>query len=231
MRTLGIFVAAFVAAAQPPETGRIEREGAEARLIVDQSPRPLASATMALTGQFHLVANVEDPPYSAMSPGTLSLTFHLGPDGQPAGVPALMEKLRDLANAQYPFAYRLDHDRDAWTFVATRTFDPHGQTVEFLPLLDRRITIPLGIRTVAEHAQLMVQALSKQTGTHLGCCQSIIAGVPWGLEKILFGAQDEPAREVLLDLTRATRGRFTWHTACGAGIDWCFISLEVHPAR
>lgn len=108
MRALVFLLACLVAAAQSPEPGRIERTGDEARLIVDHSPRPLASATMALTGQFHLVANVEDPPYSAMTgtvtPGTLSLSFRLGPSGQPADVPALMEKLRDLSNAQYPFA-------------------------------------------------------------------------------------------------------------------------------
>jgi hypothetical protein len=150
----------------------------------------------------------------------------LGPDGKPANIGALLDQLRQGANAVVGFGYRLEEDEGAWAFVATRTRDS-----QFLPLLDRRLTIPFGMRSVAENAHLMAAELSKQTGAHIGCCQSVIAGVPWGLEVIPFAASNESARSVLLRLTRATPGRFAWYTACGPGIDWCFIRLEMRPAR
>src|SRR5256884_9591091 len=72
-----------------------------------------------------------------------------------------------------------------------------GDLEDFLPLLDRNVTIPLGTRRIAEYANLMTDELSKQTGLHIGCCQRLVAGVPWGMAKVRFEADNKPAREVL----------------------------------
>src|SRR2546429_4810873 len=41
-------------------------------------------------------------------------------------------------------------------------------TTLFRSLLDRNVTIPLGTRSIAEHANLMADELRKQTGLHIG---------------------------------------------------------------
>ena len=46
----------------------------------------------------------------------------------------------------------------------------------------------------------MAEELSKQTGLHVGCCQALVAGVPWGTAQISFGADNKPARQVLKQL-------------------------------
>lgn len=51
--------------------------------------------------------------------------------------------------------------------------------------------------------------LSKQTGLRVSCCQSAVAGIPWGLEMISFEAHHEPARSVLKRL-----GLDRWHMRC-----------------
>jgi hypothetical protein len=47
---------------QNPELGRVERNGAEATLIVD-GPRPVDSAASTLASEFGIRVNVEDPAY------------------------------------------------------------------------------------------------------------------------------------------------------------------------
>lgn len=127
----------------------------------------------------------------------MEVTFHTEPDGRPHDVRALLQDLRQAANAQFPFAFRLDEDEGMWTFVAARTRDTQGRSIDVMPLLDRHVTIASGTRMVLEHANLLAEELSHQTGAHVSCCQTSIIGLPWGMEKIPFEASDEPARRVL----------------------------------
>ena len=204
---------------QSPEAGRIVHTGDVATLTVD-SPCPLDSAAITLSEQLHIRVNVEDPLHSGLIPPgqPLEVSFRTNPDGQPNDVRALLETLRQAANSRYGFAYRLDNVDGTWTLVAT--------TIDEVPLLDRRISIPGGMRMVLEHANLMAEELSRQTGVHVGCCQAGIAGVPWGMEKIWFGASDEPARRVLLRLIGATRGEYYWLLRCDPAVPFCFINLR-----
>lgn len=107
MRGLAFFLGCLVAAAQSPEPGRIERTGTEARLVVDQSYRPVDSAAMALAEQFGILVNVEDPlPSVLVTPGqSLQVSFLTGPDGQPQDVRALLENLRRAANTRLEGEY------------------------------------------------------------------------------------------------------------------------------
>jgi hypothetical protein len=156
----------------------------------------------------------------------MEVPFRTDPDGRPKDVRALLQDLRQAANTQLPFAFRLDEEEGMWTFVATRTRDTQGQSIEVMPLLDRHVTIASGSRMVLEHANLVAEELSHQTGAHVSCCQAFVAGVPWGMEKIQFGADDEPARSVLIRLIRATRGQYYWLMRCDPTGDWCFINLK-----
>lgn len=85
---------------------------------------------------------------------------------------------------------------------------------------------------------MMANDLSKQTGLHVSCCQSVVAGIPWRIEKLAFEAHDKPAREVLRALLHAEddansaapnrHGAYEhYHVGCdGTGAPWCAIQVE-----
>ena len=148
----------------------------------------------------------------------------------------LLQSLVDAANAQFPFGYRIDTDRDWYTLIPTHTRDALGHTIEITPLLDRRVTIPAGTRSIAATASLMADALSAQTGLRVNCCQGVIAGVPWGMAEISFEARDEPARDVFKRLIRAAAANHAatehWLQRCDPlPSKWCFINLSAVPVR
>jgi hypothetical protein len=120
-----------------------------------------------------------------------------------------------------------------YPLVPTTTRDVQGRLIDVPPLLDQKITIPLGTRGVAEHAKLMAEALSAQTGFHVSCCQASVAGIPWGMEKLPFEASDEPARSVLLRLIRSVRGRYFYLQRCdpvqSGRQTWCFLNVQALP--
>ena len=239
---------AIAASGQSSESGQIIRNGQEAVLTVD-SPRPLDSAAITLAEEFGIATNAEDPQYLysgdlkdvtaevARVPnprrrilvpkgGRLEVQFRVRPDGSPEDVRRLLQSMIDAANSQFPFAYRLDIDGDAFTFVPTRTRDGLGNVIDVTPLLDRRVTIPAGRRTVLETVKRMTDALSAQTGIHIGCCQAGVGGYPWGMEEITFEARDEPARVVLMRLIRSAPGRYYWLMRCDPSVPLCFINLR-----
>jgi hypothetical protein len=146
----------------------------------------------------------------------LEVTFPLNPDGSPQNVRGLLGSIVTEANRQSAFAYRLDETEGAFFFVPTRTHDAQGRSVAITPLLDRPVTIPAGFRRINESAELMAADLSRQTGLNVSCCQGLIAGYPWGMEQIPFGAEHEPARSVLLRL-----GLRRWHVRCDQ--EFCMI--------
>ncbi|HZT39145.1 MAG TPA: hypothetical protein VFA28_14730 [Bryobacteraceae bacterium] len=247
--------AALLAIAQSPEAGHIVRNGDTATLMVD-SGRPVDLAAITLAEQYGIVVSVEDPPYiyredikdvtaevsrdrtppnRVLVPkgGRLEVTFDLGAHGAPANVRAVLQRLVDAANAAFPFAYRIDETQGALALVPTRTRDVLGRVVEITPLMDRRVTIARGARTMIETARLMTDALAAQT-MHVSCCQSVVGGVPWGLPMITFEAHDEPARSVLRRLIAAEIGakpeRYAYSQRCDpAPSGWCFIHLRYVP--
>ena len=218
--------------AQSPEAGRA---GAQAMLTVD-GPRPVDSAAITLAEEFGINVSVEDPAYlfrddvkdartanpsrRVLVPrgGQLAVNFPVRADGFPEDVPGLIEILVRQANAKFPFAYRIDSIGNSYAIVPTRMRDAVGNVIETTPLLDRRVNIPLGTRTIAETASVMTAALSAQTGLRVSCCQAVIAGVPWGRSQIAFMAPDESARSVLTRLTEAElQGRpnhYYWLERC-----------------
>lgn len=250
MRILAsLILCGILVQAQSPETGRIDREGDESTLIVD-SPRPLDSAALTLARQFGILVSAEDPRYEyagdikdvtaevsrfpnptkrVLVPkgGRLAVRFPVTADGAPQDVRGLLQSLVDTANAQFPFSFRLDADGDAFAFVPTRSRDTQGHAIEVEPLLDRRVTIALATRSIAETANLMAAGLSAQTGLRVSCCQGVVAGIPWGLKQIPFEAHDEPARSVLKRLIASEGGAYFWLERCDPlPSTWCFINLN-----
>jgi len=250
--TIGLLASASFLSAQNPEAGRVDRQGDQAVLIVD-GPRPVDSAAITLAQEFGIAVSVEDPPYifhddiqdvtadvwrvpnpqrRVLVPkgGRLEVRFALKPDGSPQDLPGLLRDLIAAANARFPFAYRLDADGTRFTLVPTRTRDALGQVMEVTPLLDRRVTIPAGTRSIAATAALMADALSAQTGLRVNCCQGGVAGIPWGMAEVAFEADNEPGRNVLVRLIAAAApvrsDRAFWLQRCDPlPSTWCFINL------
>ncbi|MGD1081799.1 MAG: hypothetical protein ABR881_26065 [Candidatus Sulfotelmatobacter sp.] len=235
--------------------------------------RPLNAIAQTLANKFGIVISAEDPDlvfagdltdtteralpaWRAVHPNIrvyipkawrLQVEFRVRQDGTPEDVAALLQQVVVAANAQSPFSYRLDTDGEFNTFVPTRTRDAAGAVVERVPLFDRHIDIPAGTRTIAEDGEMLAKALSAQTGMRISCCQSLVAGVPWGMARVPFEAHDEQARSVLERLVRLEQGaeqqskqrsfsansNVYWLLSCDPnaidGPRYCFIDL--HPVH
>jgi hypothetical protein len=156
----------------------------------------------------------------------------------PDDVAQLLRQVVDAANREMPYGYRLDVNGGDYALVPSSTRNSNGDLEDVLPLLDRNVTIPSGTRSIAEHAKLMADELSRQTGLHVGCCQALVAGAPWVMAQISFGADNKPARQVLKQLmvaeqkanseSSATHPYYDhWVVRCdGTGAPWCFIEVE-----
>jgi hypothetical protein len=257
---------AVVLTAQGQEFARVLRNGEQATLSAF-GPRPVDLAAKTLVDEFRVAINVEDPLYfygddvqfshvaasgkrvTVPRASLLEMRFDLRPDGSLRDVRQLLQDLVDTANAQLPFRYRMDRDGDTFTLVATRTRDEQGRSVDLTPILDRRISIPLGTRRFVEHVNLLTRALEEQTGFHIGCCSGLADNQPG--PPIAFQADDEPARSAFLRLVRSRPvrnhlvrsesgayhpvrsepGGYHWLMKCQPGESWCFINLNLIPDR
>jgi hypothetical protein len=176
--------------------------------------------------------------YDVMRRHAIEVRFSTSGNGHPDDVARLLHQLADAANREMPYEYRLDVSGDDYALVPTTTRNSNGDLEDVLPLLDRNVTISSGTRSIAEHANLMADELAKQTGLHIGCCQSLVAGVPWGMAEVRFEADHKPAREVLKSLILIEQqvnsqasarhpGYDHWVVRCdGTGAPWCFIEVE-----
>jgi hypothetical protein len=220
------------------DVAQIERRSDSAILSVNTF-RPLDAIATKLGSQFGIAVSAEDPVFQfrgdmmdispevpGLRTGTLvparwgfEVRFPLNPDGSPQNVRELLAGVAKEANLRSPFAYRLDEVGSAFFFVPTRTRDAQGQSIAMTPMLDRPVTIPAGVRPIHESASLMAADLSRQTGLRVSCCQSVVAGVPWGMEEVMFAANNEPARSVLSRL-----GLNHWHMRCDD--KFCFIDMR-----
>ena len=201
------------AGAQTHECGIVTRNGDEVAIVVDEI-RPVDALANTLAQRFGVVVSAEEPEYhfaddfenvrtadpewSAEHPKAhylvpkrrrIEIHFPVSSSGTPRDVPDLLRQVFEKSNQQTPFNYRLDIDSTFFTLVPTATRDAKGAIVQTIPLLDRRVSIPLAKRTIAEHGKLLANALSAQTGLTVTCCQNFIAGIPWGLSEVEFGAK------------------------------------------
>jgi len=168
----------------------------------------------------------------------LDLQFVAPKDSTPTDITHLLQQLADAANKELPYAYRLDVNDGEYALVPTKTLDVTGKPVDAQPLLDHHVTIPLGERSIAAHAELMAKQLSQQTGLHVSCCQAVVAGIPWGGQSISFEANDKSAREVvrmLIHFEDLINSQSPSHhpsydhysvNCDGTGAPWCAIEVQ-----
>ncbi|MGH9627064.1 MAG: hypothetical protein ACRD7E_01685 [Bryobacteraceae bacterium] len=233
-------IAAPLCWAQPQEAARIEQQGDIVQVTVD-SPRPVEAAAKAVGNWFGISICVEDPilsysedlkdaslETSGLRKGTFvprggSLEFQLSMPRGSSSPDAVMTAMMMSVNTQLQVKYRLDREADRFVLVPVRIRNRIGRLVDVRPLLDFEVSIPYGARSIAETAALMAGDLSKQTGLTISCCQSLVAGIPWGMDTITFGTPRMPAREVLKLLIREAGGRRLWVSRCD--LEFCFIDL------
>jgi len=230
MRFLAGFLMLAAASAQPPAEATIaigalmaDRFGV---LVNTEDPfRRPPSDTKDITAE---VSRSPNPTHRVVVPrgAAIAVVFQLKPDGKPADVPRMLQDLADAANRKLPYAYKVRSDGDTFAIVPTRAQANSGRVEPAEPLLDRKVTIPEGVRAIHESAQLMTNALSAGTGSTVTCCQTGVAGVPWGLTKIAFAAQDESARRVLRRLIRAEYPNMVWRQRCDPDGSWCVIQVR-----
>ena len=233
---------AGVARGQTHETARFEQQENMIRVTAD-APRPVEAALVAVRDRFGLPICVEDPilafaddlrdasiENAGLRKGTLvprghPLEISFPTPGGPAekNADAILAALLNSVNEQLPVKYRVDREPDRFTFVPTQRRDALGKLVNVRPLLDLDVSIANGTRSIAETAQLVSGELSKKTGMTISCCQSFVAGIPWGMGEIAFGTPGMPAREVLKLLIQKAGGRRLWVSRCD--LRFCFIDL------
>ena len=263
----GLLFCSALAGAQKSECASVTRSNGEVVLTAD-SWDPVYALSATLADRYGVSVSVEgpqwafpgdaedvavaDPQFSAqhhnvhylvMKPHIVQIRFSAVGGAAPADIHGLLLQLANSANKVLPYAYRLDLQDGEYVLVPTKTRNSAGELEEVQPLLDRHVSISPDSRPIAEHAKLMADELSRQTGLHISCCQSMVAGVPWGRAVVPFQADDEPAREVLRRLIRleqrenaeaASTRRAAWHSPydhwaarCdGTGDPWCVIEVR-----
>jgi hypothetical protein len=257
-----MFVLVFTAsvAAQNGECAKVERSGDSINVVAD-SIRPVDSIANALSQRFSVSVSAEEPEYQSTEDFEdvakadpqwsaehqtvhyqvpkrrhIEVLFPASRMGHPLDIRAALQQVVENANRQTPFGYRLDIAGEFFSFVPTTTRNAAGEVESVTPLLDRKITIPPGARRLSESAEILAESLSRQTGLRVSCCQSLVAGVVWGMAVVPFEAHDEPARKVLVRLIKANQlseersssrslvGWNKWSLRCDDG--WCFINLS-----
>ena len=259
----GLFVGSFIGGTgNPYECASVIENGNEVTLRAE-SWDPIFNIGRTLADRYGISVSVEAPNwafpddtedvavadpefseqhnhihYRVMKRHAIQVRFSTSESRQPDDVARLLLRVADAANKEMPYSYRLDARGGDYALVPVTTRNSAGKLENVMPLLDRKVMIPLGTRMILEHAKLMADELSKQTGLHIGCCQALVAGVPWGIAQTRFGADNVPAREILKSLITAERKANAessavhpdydhWVVRCdGTGAPWCFIEVE-----
>jgi len=259
----GLLVTSLIGGAQNPNDCASVKENGNEVTLRAESWDPVLTIGRTLADRYGINVSVEAPKwafpgdsedvavadpafseqhanihYDIMKRHAIEVRFSTSGNRHPDDVARLLRQMADAANREMPYGYRLDVSGGDYALVPTRTRKSNGDLEDVLPLLDRNVTIPMGTRSIAEHANLMADELSKQTGLHVGCCQGLVAGVPWGTAEVRFEADNKPAREVLkwLILTEQQANSQAssrhpnydhWVVSCdGTGAPWCFIEVE-----
>lgn len=214
IRTILVVAMAASASGQTEECTKVTRSCDEVTMVAD-SIRVVDSIANTLAQRFGVVISAEEPQYqfsgdwqdvreadpdwSAQHPKAhylvpkrrrMEIRFSVLPDGSPTDVGGLLRQVLEQVNGQAPFGYRLEVDGEFFSFVPTTTRNAEGFLVRATPLLDRRVTIPLGSRRISESGKLMADSLAAQTGLRVSCCQALVAGIPWGMPVVPFEAHD-----------------------------------------
>ena len=196
----GLFVTSLIGGAQNPNECASVTENGDVVTIRAKSWDPVFNVGRTLADRYGISVSVEAPKwafpgdtedvavadpafseqhdnihYDVKKRHAIEVRFSSSGNKHPDDVARLLRQVADAANRVMPYAYRLDASSGDYALVPTRTRNPNGDLEDVLPLLDRNVTIPLGTRSIAEHANLMADELSKRPGLHIGLLSSVSA--------------------------------------------------------
>ena len=188
---VGLLVTSLIGGAQDPNDCASVKENGDEVTLRAESWDPVLTIGRTLAARYGINVSVEAPKwafpgdtedvavadpafseqhdnihYDVMKRHAIEVRFSSSGNKHPDDVARLLRQVADAANRVMPYAYRLDVSSGDYALVPTRTRNPNGDLEDVLPLLDRNVTIPLGTRSIAEHANLMADELSKRTGLH-----------------------------------------------------------------
>jgi hypothetical protein len=112
--------------------------------------------------------------YDVMKRHALEVRFSTSGSDDPIDVPRLLRQVVEAANKEMPYGYRLDVNGNVYALVPTTTRNSKGDLEDVLPLLDRKVTIPLATRSIAEHANLMADEPASRRS-----CTSVVVSRTW----------------------------------------------------
>ncbi len=241
------------------EYGRVEWHGGSAQLVAS-STRPLDMVASTLSSCLGVAVNAEDPQYRFLGdlldvtapqwvaqhpdshsyvakPVKVEIAFDVSENGSPRDLHGLLQNAAQQVNQLQSniYAYELRESVHAksssYTFVPTSSRNQTGVLEQVPAFLDQRITIPEQTAAVSSFATSMTRALSDATGLRFDCCQTGVAGQPWGMRSITYHATDQVARTVLEDLIGYGGGEQSYVLRCDPMDKLCVISLLQDTVR
>jgi hypothetical protein len=186
-------------------------------------PRPLAKAAEMLETNLGVPINYEDPEYAsdedlvdvtdatwrAANPGdpkralvprggALEVSYQPNhTDGSVDDPGPIIQEIIDAHRAHsYPGVFILRHEASVYTITPTQVKDANGRLTPQQSAFDTAISFPQAERSGYETLELIIGEISAIIGKHIG-----IGTVPINYlsqQKVTIGAQNEPARQVLI---------------------------------
>lgn len=202
------------------------------RILEVETGRPLDAAASLLAQDYSINISAEDPPFACPDDvidtrpsqeqplaadhfylpkgGRLAVPFSVNQQRRPPNSLNFLNHIVDEYNRTSSFRYRLQQDRhEVYSFVPVEARDTDCHLVKITSLLDRRISLTQKTRGIYEAIRAFDLELSRVAGEQTTTStQTWMNRIP--NETVSIGASNQPAREVLLTIVRATRYRFYW---------------------
>ena len=238
-RCAGAFVVVFaVLAGRPIQTA--SQAAREIRIEVPDSPRPLAAAVRQVEEHFGRVVTYEDG--SCVNPGDIDETDLVVKD-ENTGRRVFGRRLDSITLAHRPAGESADaHVQEVLALLLEKWNGPShsgefraqkvvggfhvipvarkgvgGTTEPYSSPLEARVTIAKEERVFGETLSVLARAVSDGSGREV----DIAARYPWRLDavKVVLGAENQMAREVLWNALQATDRTLSWRLLCATGED------------
>lgn len=167
-------------------------------------------------------------------PAKIHLEFPIK-DGRASDPEGLLVALAAQLNARLPFEFQIRKvirpDFTMYSLVPNATHDEQGRLIHPVPYMDIPIDIPAEQASVAALGSLVADHITQETGNRFSCCQSYVAGQPWGGGMIEYEASRKPAREILTDFLQADGRAESYWAACEPHMHYCHIEVQgVNPS-
>ena len=170
----------------------------------------------------------------ASKPAKVQVDFATNPDGSAADVEAVLKAVAVQVNQQQPYEFTVEKVvRTKFTMfvlVPTATHDEQGAVIHPVPYMETTVALRAQKAAISDLANQMSAQISAKTGYRFYCCESYVAGIPWGSVPMEYGPAEKPAREMLADLMETEGRAQSYMAACESrSREFCFINVKGKP--